>query len=167
MGIADCSLTPDDEFFGVETIFVQNTLTDFSATIDGFDWDGGFPNWWGDEASGQAPGHQSSSRTNISIQENGWFFGDPFMGERQMTMDIDEFSDTFGQGSWGQSVVLNTGFIEGSGTWQAVRVETTNPQVPPTEAVPEPSTISSILMAMGLAYASRKKQIRKIYHNIK
>lgn len=160
----DCSREPSEDPNDFNDVFfVENALTDFSATINGEDWSGAYGHWWSDDESGQLPGEQSASRYGISINDSRWFFGDSFFGEGDMIMDFTQSSDTYGEGNWLQNVVPSGGGepFAGSGTWQATRVGTeSEPSVPapsPSEAVPEPSTIFSALIAMVLGYFSRRK----------
>lgn len=170
----DCSREPleDPDDFN-DVFFVENALTDFSATIDGEDWSGAYGRWWSDDESGQLPGEQSASRYGISIGENSWFFGDDDFGTRQFVMDSTQSSDTYGEGNWLQEVVPSGGGdpFAGLGTWQATRVGTVSepsvsapsvsepsvsePSV--SEAVPEPSTIFGALVALVFGYFSRRK----------
>ena len=165
--VGDCSREPlEDPDDYNDVFFVENTLTDFSATINGEDWSGAYGHWWSDDKSGQLPGEQSASRYGISIGENSWFFGDVEPGIRQFVMDFTQSSDTSGEGSWLQEVVPSGGGnpFAGSGTWQATRVGTVSePSVPapsPSEAVPESSTIFGALVAMVFGYLSKRKFAR-------
>ena len=177
----DCSREPsedpDDYNYYNDVFYVENALTDFSATINGEDWSEAYGYWWSDDETGQLPGEQSASRYGISINDNSWFFGDGSFGERQLSIDITQSSDTSGEGNWLQNVVPPGGGnpFAGSGTWQATRVGTgLEPSVPapsPSEAVPESSTIFAALVAMVFGYLSKRKfprtkaQINKAYIN--
>ena len=148
---------PSYEYFGFDIILVENALTSFSATIKGENWGDYYGHWWSNEVSGQSSGYQAVSRYGIDIWENRWFFGDPYFGERVMIMDINESSNTFGAGSWYQQILPGTGDppIMASGTWQAVRIEA---EQSPIETVPEPFPLNGALLALGLAYYSKRKQ---------
>jgi hypothetical protein len=179
--VGDCSREPsedpDDDDYYNDVFYVENALTNFSATINGEDWSGGYGHWWSDDESGQLPGEQSASRYGISIGENRWFFGDVDFGTRQFVMDFTQSSDTSGEGNWLQNVVPPGGGdpFAGSGTWQATRVgtesESSVPAPSPSEAVPESSTIFGALAAMVFGYLSKRKfprtkaQINKAYIN--
>lgn len=163
----DCSREPlEDPNDYNDVFFVENALTDFSATINGEDWSGAYGHWWGDDESGQLPGEQSISRYGIFINDNRWFFGDGDFGERQFVMDFTQSSDTYGEGDWLQEVVSSGGGdpFAGSGTWQATRVGIeSEPSVPapsPSEAVPEPSTIFGALVAMVFGYFCKRRLAR-------
>ncbi len=153
----DCNSS--DEYKKYDTILVENALTDFSAVIDGENWNGYYGHWWSDETSGQLPGEQSVSRYGIDISNNRWFFGDPYFGERAMIMDISESSNTFGTGSCLQQILPENGGepIMGSGFWQATKVEA-NPSPIETETVPEPSTVLGFLIAVGLVGYSKRSR---------
>ena len=164
----DCSREPSEDPNDYNDVFfVENALTDFSATINGEDWSGAYGHWWSDDESGQISGEQSASRSDIFINDNRWFFGDSFFGEGEMIMDFTQSSDNSGEGSWLQEVVPPGGGdpFAGSGTWQATRVGTVSePLSEPSvsapsssEAVPEPSTIFGALVALVFGYFSRRK----------
>lgn len=163
--VGDCFREPleDPNDFN-DVFFVENALTDFSATINGEDWDLGYITWWGDDESGQLPGYQAPSRYGISIAENSWFFGDGDFGERQLSIDITQSSDIYGEGSWEQNVIPPGGGnpFAGAGTWQATRVGTApEPSVPASsEAIPEPSTVFSTLVAIIFGYFTKHKYTR-------
>lgn len=157
-----------DEFGEIpEPTVISNALTDFSANIDGIDWDYGdaYLTWWGDDSTGQQPGQISVSRNGSFAESNYWFFGDGFTGTEQFAMNFDSSSDTFGEGDWFQSIVPSVSGLpsENSGPWQATRVGTApEPSVPApfSEAVPEPSTVFGALIAMIFGYFSQRKFTR-------
>ena len=164
--VGDCFQEPSEDPNDFNDVFfVENALTNFSATINGEDWDLGYITWWGDDESGQLPGYQATSRYGIFINENRWFFGDGYFGERQLSIGITQFSDTSGEGSWNQDVVPPGGGnpFAGAGTWEATRVGTTpEPSIPApsSEAVPEPSTVFGALVAMIFGYFAKRRFTR-------
>lgn len=166
----ECGIEPTEEeidIYGEPTV-ISNALTDFSANIDGIDWNYGdaYLTWWSDDSTGQPPGQISVSRNGSFPEDNYWFFGDGFFGIEQFYMDFDRSSDTFGEGNWGQSIVEPVSELPfaDSGIWQATRVgtgsESSVPAPSPSEAVPESSTIFGTLVAMIFGYLSRRKFAR-------
>lgn len=103
-----------------DVVFKKNPITAFSATVQGEAWgfDSFFPFWW--SAQGQRAGTQGIDRSGIDIIDDVWAFGDPFSGERQLALIIDEATDSSGRGSWLQVVVDSQ--LEGGGSWSATVV---------------------------------------------
>lgn len=161
--VGDCSREPSlnpNDFNDV--FFVENALTDFSATISGEDWSGAYGHWWSDDEIGQLSGEQISSRYGISLADNQWFFEEGDFGTEQFAMNFTQSSDTSGEGNWLQNVVPSGGGnpFAGAGTWQATRVGTApepSVPVPSSEAVPEPSTVFGALIAMIFGYFFQRK----------
>lgn len=160
----DLSIQEISDLYMSPVTTISNTLTDFSASINGIDWDDGDANltWWGDDSTGQLPGQISASHSGSFAGDNSWFFGDGFRGTEQFAMNFDSSSDTSGEGNWLQNVVPSGGGnpFAGAGTWQATRVRTApEPSVPApsSEAVPEPSTVFGVLIAMIFGYFSQRK----------
>lgn len=128
---------------------VKNALTSFSANILGEPWSlNNAPGitWW--SSSSRSPGQQRySSSPQPTIVDNSWFFGDLFLGTRQLLLaSIEEVSSNVWQGSWNQSIVASNSFE--NGTWTA-------------EAVPEPLTILGSAMALGFGVSFKKTLAKK------
>lgn len=154
----ELSVQEISDLYMAPVTILNNVLTDFSANIYGIDWNESYETWWSDDETEQLPGQISVSRSGSFASFNSWFFGDPFLGTEQFLMNFDSSSDTFGEGTWFQSLVEPVfpnpdSPFETGGTWQATRV--TSSPASASETVPEPSTIVGTLMAMVFVYLSQ------------
>jgi hypothetical protein len=141
--VSGSSQTPPDGFY------VRNALESFTATIMQQQWnlsEPGYTTWWADGS--RAPGQQRLARgSKPFIAENSWFFGDPYLGMRQLNLNNMEFvSDKVWQGEWIQSIASQNGSNEGR--WIAV-------------GAPEPLTILGASTAIGFGIFFRRKIAKK------
>ncbi len=133
---------------------VQNALESFSANIQAQNWGFEEPGitWWAQ--SSRPPGQQRNSRYGISIVDNSWFFGDGFLGTRQLLLDnMESVSAQVWRGNWSQEVLQPGGGppAQGEGAWTATQRN--------AEAVPEPSSIlgSLAIGTFGAGLALKRK----------
>ena len=175
------NLSPSEEedliIYGTE-IF-NNPITNFDVDIYGVNWTNDLNRWWSDEASGQAPGYASNSRSSGRIVSDSSLFGELVSGDRTLNMDFDRSSDTSGAGTWSQFIQFlgdpppdlppdlpvepGEPFSGTGGTWEANLIETNPSPSNPTPTpepnnptlVPEPSNVFSGLVVMFLGYSIR------------
>ena len=177
----DLSIREIENILYANANFISNPLTDFSATIYGVSWtdiNGGSSayvddKWWADDGSGQLPGHISVPGGGSNAEYGSWFFGDPYFGMQQFTMNFkkEQVSDNFSTGSWSLSVVNppaglptvapDANYSELGGifaTFEVRRVEgEEDSQSPDPTSIPEYSSILGMLVTMTLCFFTKRK----------
>jgi hypothetical protein len=140
--------------------YVRTALDSFSADILGEQWRPAiFLTWWADGS--RPPGQQVFARGTVrpGINQGVWFFGDPFLGTRQLLLDnMQPISDDVWTGNWlglvARPSVPGGVPMYGFGVWTATRQ---NPQ-----PVPEPTFPLGLLVFGVLGAALKHKQQESI-----